>query len=246
MKRQEIIYPCLFLLQFCGTKTYIMKKNLLFLITGAVLSFSAGAQFAKGDKVLGAGLSFQHSINESNAGASPYIGKSNSGSISLDLGFASREHRLSGFYINAGYGKSTNEYSTMPFLNNSTDYFSAGGGFFTRRYQSIGKNFFLFAEGRAGIDYGKQNNSNSNTGKRTTVNVQAGLFPGISYKTGKHFLLDLRFGDFVSLGYNHITDKGVGNTKTEQSNFGFSSSLGLGYLQNIGIGARWIIPAGKK
>lgn len=245
MKRQEIIFPCLFLLQFRSTKTYIMKKNLFLIIAGLAFSMSVTAQFIKGDKVLGAGLSFQHSINESNAGASPYTGKSNSGSISLDLGFASREHRLSGFFISGGYGKSTNEYSSLPSLNNSTDYFSAGGGFFTRRYQPLGKNFFLFAEGRAGIDYGKQNNSNSNTGKRTTVNVQAGLFPGISYKTGKHFLLDLRFGDFVSLGYNHITDKGVGNTKTEQSNFGFSTSLGLGYLSNIGIGARWIIPAGK-
>lgn len=237
--------PCLFLLQFCCTKTYIMKKNLLLVITGVALSCSVSAQFTKGDRILGAGLSFQHSTAESNAGSSPYTGKSNSGSISLDLGFAARENRLSGFYINAGYGKSTNEYSTLPSLNNSSDFFNAGGGFFTRRYQSIGKNFFLFAEGRAGVDYGKQNSSNSNTGERTSVNIQAGLFPGVSYKTGKHFLLDLRFGDFVSIGYNHITDKGVGNTKIEQSNFGFSSSLGLGYLQNIGIGARWIIPAGK-
>lgn len=236
---------CLFLLQFYCTKTYIMRRNLFLFFSGVIISFTAGAQFVKGDKLLGAGLSFQHNTNESNAGASPSIGKSNSGSISLDLGFATRENRLSGFYISGGYGKSTNIYSSLPSLNNSIDYSNTGGGFFTRRYRPIGKNFFLFAEGRAGVDYGKQNNSNSNTGKRTTVNVQAGLFPGISYKTGKHFLLDLRFGDFVSLGYSHITDKGVGNTKTEQTNFGFSSSLGLGYLQNIGIGARWILPAGK-
>jgi hypothetical protein len=246
VKRQGIMVPCLFLLQFCCTKTYIMKKNLLVLITGAVLSFSAGAQFAKGDKVLGAGLSFQHSVNESNSGTSPYTGKSNNGSISLDLGFASRENRLSGFYISSGYGKSVNSYSTLPSFNNSQESFSIGAGFFSRRYQPIGKNFFLFAEGRAGADYGKQNNTNSSPGERTSLNIQAGLFPGISYKTGKHFLLDLRFADFVSLGYGHITDKGVGNSKTEQTNFGFSSSLGLGYLQNFGIGARWILTAGKK
>jgi hypothetical protein len=245
VKRQGIMIPCLFLLQFYRTKTYIMKKNLLFLFTAASLSFSAGAQFAKGDKVLGAGLSFQHGTSESNSVTSPYTGKSNSGGISLDLGFASREHRLSGFYISANAGKSTSTYSLQPSLNYNSDYFNTGAGFFSRRYQSIGKNFFLFAEGRAGIDYGKQNNSNNITTERTSLNIQAGLYPGISYKTGKHFLLDLRFGDFVSLGYGHITDKGVGNNKSEQTNFGFSSSLGLGYLQNIGIGARWIIPAGK-
>lgn len=245
MKRQGIMVPCLFLLQFCCTKTYIMKKNLLFLFTAACLSFSAGAQFAKGDKVLGAGLSFQHSKTESSTGFTPYTEQSNNGNISLDLGFVSKENRVSGFYISTGYGKSKSEYPSQPTYNNSSENFNAGGGFYTRRYQSIGKNFFLFAEGRAGMNYAKLNVSNSSSGDQTGISVQAGLYPGLSYKAGKHFLLDLRFSDFVSVGFNHTNNKGAGNTKSEQTSFGFSSSLGLGYLQNIGIGARWIIPAGK-
>lgn len=238
--------PCLFLLQLCLTKTYIMKKKYILLLTGIVITCSATAQFTKGDRVLGAGLSIQHNAYESNASSFPYTSKTNSGNISIDLGFANRQNRLSGFYLSGGYGKSKNVYASQPSSSFNSDNFSVGGGFFTRRYQPIGKNFFLFAEGRAGVDYGELNNTSNSIVGRTTFNVNAGLFPGISYKTGKHFLLDLRFGDFVNLGYTHITDKGVGNTKTEQTTIGFSSSLGLGYLSNMGIGIRWIMPAGKK
>lgn len=246
MKRQGIIISCLFCMQFCCTKTYIMKKQYILLTAGILFTGIINAQFTKGDRVLGAGLSIQHNAYESNASSFPYTSKTNNGNISIDLGFANRQNRLSGFYLSGGYGKSKNEYASQPSSNFNSESFGVGGGFFTRRYQPIGKNFFLFAEGRAGVDYGKQNNSSNSLVERKTLNVSAGLFPGISYKTGKHFLLDLRFGDFVNLGYNHITDKGVGNTKTEQTNFGFSSSLGLGYLSNMGIGIRWIMPGGKK
>lgn len=245
MKRQGIMVPCLFLLQFYSTKTYIMKKNLLLVMAGLVLSFSVAAQFAKGDRILGAGLSFSHSTNDYTSGFTPYKSQSTNGSISLDLGFASRENRMSGFYIGAGYGKSKIEYSSQPSLNNSSDNFNTGAGLFSRRYQSIGKNFFLFAEGRAGFNFSKVSLTNNNTGDQTGISVQAGLYPGLSYKAGKHFLLDLRFADFASIGYNRNTNKGAGNVKDVQTSFGFSSSLGLGYLQNIGIGARWILTAGK-
>ncbi len=247
MKRQGIIFPCLFLLQFCCTKTYIMKKNLFVLIfAGVILSFPAGAQFTKGDRVLGTGLNFQHASNESNTGFTPFTGKSTNGSITLDLGFAARESRMSGFYISGAYGKAKNEYPDQPGLNNSSENFTTGAGFFARRYKSIGKNFFLFAEGRTGVNYVKVNVSGGNAGDQSNVSVQAGLYPGLSYKAGNRFLLDLRFADFASINYNHSEFKGAGDTKNVQNSFGFSSSLGLGYLQNIGIGARWIIPAGKK
>ncbi|MBI3138078.1 MAG: hypothetical protein HYZ15_05805 [Sphingobacteriales bacterium] len=224
-----------------------MKKILFVLvITGVNFCFPAGAQFTKGDRILGAGLSFQHAANESNSGFTPFSGKSTTGSISLDLGFATKESRMSGFYINGAYGKSKTEYPDQPGLNNSSENYSTGAGFFSRRYKSIGKNFLLFAEGRAGVSYSALNVSGGNSGDQATVSVQAGLYPGLSYKAGKHFLLDLRFADFASINYNHSKIKGPGDTKNVQNSFGFSSSLGLGYLQNIGIGARWIIPAGKK
>ena len=67
--------PCLFLLQLCLTKTYIMKKKYILLLTGIVITCSATAQFTKGDRVLGAGLSIQHNAYESNASSFPYTSK---------------------------------------------------------------------------------------------------------------------------------------------------------------------------
>lgn len=245
MKRQAISDPCLFLLQFCRTKTYIMKKCSLLLAAAVVLTVSARAQFTKGDRLLGAGLNVSHSKGEFNSGFIPYTTSSNNASLTLDLGFASRTNRMSGFYVSGGYGKSKTEYPTQPTTNSSSDNLNISAGFYTRRYKALGKDFFLFAEGRAGVDFGKSNISTSNNGDRTSVAVRASVNPGISYRAGKRFLLDLRFADFASVGYNHDTFKGSGNVKDVQSGFGFGSSLGLGYLSNIGIGARWIIPAGK-
>lgn len=243
MKRQAIKDPCLFLLQFCRTKTYSMKKSSFLLAAAVVLSVSASAQFTKGDRLLGAGLNLSHSKGEYNSGFIPYTTSLNNASLTLDLGFASRTNRVSGFYISGGYGKSKTEYPTQPTTNNSSDNFNTSAGIYTRRYKALGKDFFLFAEGRAGVDFGKSNISTTNNGDRTSMAVRAGIYPGLSYRAGKRFLLDLRFADFASIGYNHDTYKGTGNIKDVQTSFGFSSSLGLGYLSNIGIGARWIIPA---
>lgn len=222
-----------------------MKKQTLFVLTGLVISVTAGAQFTKGDRLLGAGLNITHNNFESNSGFTPYTTRSNNAGLSLDLGFASRENRISGFYIGGGYGKSKTEYPAQPTSNSSTENTSANAGFYTRRYRALGKDFFLFAEGRAGLEFGKNDISTANNGDQTFFAVRAGVYPGISYRAGKRFLLDLRFADFASIGYSRNTYKGSGNIKDVQTNFGFSSSLGLGYLSNIGIGARWIIPGRK-
>jgi hypothetical protein len=245
VKRQGKMIPCLFLLQFYITKTYIMKKNYLLALTGLILTFSAGAQFTKGDRLLGAGFNFSHSKSETSSGFTPYNSSTNNGSLTLDMGFASRGNRIGGFYVGGGYGKSKTEYPAQPTSNNSSDNFNTMVGFYTRRYKALGKDFFLFAEGRAGFEYGENHISTVNNGDQTSIAVRAGIYPGISYRAGKRFLLDLRFADFASIGYTRNTYKGSSSVKDVQSTFGISSSLGLGYLSNIGIGARWIIPAGK-
>jgi hypothetical protein len=246
VKRQGKMIPCLFLLQFYITKTYIMKKNYLLALTGLILSISAGAQFKKGDRLLGAGLSIGHSNFESNSGFTPYNTRTNNAGLNLDMGFASRENRFSGFYIGGEYGKSKSEYPAQPTTNNTSENFNTMVGFYTRRYKALGKDFFLFAEGRAGFEYGENRITTVNNGDQTNIAVRAGIYPGISYRAGKRFLLDIRFADFVSVGYTRNTYKGSSNVKDVRSTFGFNSSLGLGYLSNIGIGARWIIPAGRK
>jgi len=207
-----------------------MKKQYLLVLTGLIISAVASAQFKKGDRLLGAGLNVSHSKLESNSGFTPYTTTTNNAGLTLDMGFASLENRFSGFYVGGGYGKSKTEYPAQPTTNNSSDNFNTTVGFYTRRYKALGKDFFLFAEGRAGFDYGENHISTVNNGDQTSIAVRAGIYPGISYRAGKRFLLDLRFADFASIGYTRNTYKGNSNVQDVQSTFGFSSSLVLGHL----------------
>lgn len=224
-----------------------MKKLILLTLLVAGSTGWLCAQYVKGDKVLGAGLSFSASSTDAKSNpSSTYKSSSSSGGVSVDLGIAGRVNRLGGIYLYASAGSSKSEYNTQPSFNTQSDFYSLGSGFFSRRYRSLGKGFFLFAEGRAEFYYSRNNTDNSPYTKRTSLGLSAGLFPGLSYQAGKRFMLDLRFADFVSLNYDRMVNTTASGTKDKTSNFGFSSSLGLGYLQNMGIGARWILPAGKK
>ncbi len=208
----------------------------------SVLYFSATAQFKKGDKVLGAGLNFQSSKNENNFSTLSQTNKGTSFNLSAELGIAKKESRLNGFFINAGYGVNKQEYPTQPASNSKNDNFNAGIGYFSKCYKSLGKNFFVFGEGSAGLNY-FQGNNNANTANPDTqgYGVNLGLYPGLAYKWNSRFLFELRFADFVNIGYSHREVKGINNTKDVQRNFSLGTSLGLGYLNNIGIGARWIM-----
>ena len=206
------------------------------------LSLSANAQFKKGDKVLGAGLNFQSSTHENNFSTLPQTNKSTNFDLSVEIGMAKKENRLNGFFISAGYGVNKQEYPTQPASNSKNDNFNAGVGYFSKCYKPLGKSFFVFGEGRAGLNYFQVNN-NINTSNPDTheYRVNLGLYPGLAYKWNSRFLFELRFADFVSVGYFRREVKGINDTKDVQRNFSLGTSLGLGYLSNIGIGARWIM-----
>lgn len=224
-----------------------MKKKFLLLNLLLLLFFSNTiAQFQKGDKVLGFGLNFQSYTNEINSGVIPQTNKSTGINISLELGFAKKENRLNGFFINGGYANSKIEYSTQPISNSTSNFSTIGTGYFTRRYKSLGKSFFVFGEGRAGFNYSNQNNPSNTANKLKSYGVNAGIYPGIAYKFNNRFFLEVKLGDFISIGYSRQEITGTNNRKDFQSSFSLASSLGLGYLKDLGIGARWIIPTKKK
>ena len=192
--------------------------------------------------MLGAGLNFQSSTHENNFFTLPQTNKSTNFDLSVEIGMAKKENRLNGFFISAGYGVNKQEYPTQPASNSKNDNFNAGVGYFSKCYKPLGKSFFVFGEGRAGLNYFQVNN-NTNTSNPDTheYRVNLGLYPGLAYKWNSRFLFELRFADFVSVGYSRREVKGINDTKDVQRNFSLGSSLGLGYLNNIGIGARWIM-----
>lgn len=121
--------------------------------------------------------------------------------------------------------------------------------YFIKKYKLVGKGFYVFGDLRGGYYYTENKNNNinissvENTQKTHTANVS--IFPGIAYKWNNRFLLEVRTGDLISIGYSRSIDTNSGNNeKFVSNNFSLNSSLGIGFLQNFGIGVRWII--GKK
>lgn len=215
-------------------------------LSGIFVSHVSSAQFQKGDKVIGAGFNVSSS-GQKNESASVINNKvtNTSASLAFNLGFANKEHRISGFFIEGGYSISRIKNYFLPSENYKTNGYSLSGGCFTRRYKPIGKNFFLFAEGNGSLSYSKTENTYQYS-KEKGYGISAGIYPGISFQSGKRLMLELRFADFVTIGYNYNETSNIANnTKSARSSFSVGSSLGLGYLQNIGIGAKWIIPSKK-
>lgn len=216
-------------------------------LAGTLVSFTSIAQFQVGDKIIGAGF-YISSSDQKNESASVIDNKvtSTSASLAFNFGIANKEHSVNGFIIEGGYSISKIKNPSFPSENYKTDGFNLSGGYFTRRYKSIGKNFFLFAEGNGRLTYSKNENLNQSAEEKS-YRFSAGIYPGISFQSGKRLLLELRFADFVNLSYAYYKrTSNNGINKNSGNSFGFGSSLGLGYLQNIGIGAKWILPSKGK
>lgn len=221
------------------TKLIAMKR----VITLSMIVFfalNASAQFSKGNKVLGLGLNFQTSKQETD-GPTPFNRNEQTVHFSTELGFATKENRLSGFFVGAGLSNNKYEVPSQPASNTSSESFNVSGGYFTRAYKMLGKNFFVFGEGRAALNYSQYKNSTLNNPEFKQYGVNVGVYPGLAYKWNQRFLFEIRFADFVNVGYSHTQLENINNQTSTQNSFGIGTSLGLGYLNNIGIGARWII-----
>ena len=216
-------------------------KKFITLSVIILLAFNASAQFQEGNKVLGFGLNIQNGIDNTLYPASETTSKGFSLGGTVSLGRAKSESRLNGFTITAGYGKLKYK-STTPFASDQfSESFVAGVGYFMRKYKPLAKNFFVFGEAQASVSYNRQIfRAQQNKLNEDRYNVTIGVYPGLAYKWNDRFLLELRFADFAALSYNYW-EREVNIEKTYSRNASFGTSLGLGYLNNIGIGARWII-----
>ena len=212
-------------------------QKLFTLFVFSIFVFTANAQFQKGNKVLGAGLNFE-------TGSTDYpnfLYKNTNFNIGLNMGFATKENMLKGFYVNTGFGKTKYDYIAASTPDVFSSVFDLSAGYYIRWYKSIGKGFYLFGEGNAGCSYSIQKNKTSSNTNLEELRAGISVYPGLSYELNKKILLELRFGDFASAEYiNKVTDSPT-DGKQGSRFFSVNSSLALGYLNNIGIGARWII-----
>jgi hypothetical protein len=228
-----------------SSKLKIMKHTLLFGFL-FFICFGTFAQFQKGNKVLGFGLNFNTGKSEQTGGQFNSTSKNNGFSVPAELGFAGKANRLNGFYLAISNSESKWETNAPLATNRTLTNKSYGLGYFTRVYKSLGKNFFVFGDARAGYTYSEQKDVETITSTRKQNSVNVLFFPGIAYKWNNKFLLEVRTGDLINFGYtNSKTTNSSNNIKSTSGSFDFNSSLGLGFLQNFGIGARWIIGRNK-
>ncbi len=217
-----------------------MKKTFILAIA-SLLIINANAQFQKGNKVLGFGLSLENSNANTLYPASETINKGFMLGGSVSLAKAKSESRLNGFTLSTAYSKSKVGYNAPYASDQFSESYYAGLGYFMRKYKPLGKNFFVFGEAQASFNYNRQlMRSVQNKIDDDRYNVTIGVYPGLAYKWNDRFLLELRFADFAALSYNY-SERKYNSEKMYSRTISFGTSLGLGYLNNIGIGARWII-----
>lgn len=216
-------------------------KKFITLSVIVLLALNASAQFQKGNKVLGFSFNLSQGGTNSHSLAGYQVSNGFGVGTTISLAKAKSENRLNGFLINLGYTKASSE-TNFPYLASQlTENYNAGAGYFMRRYKSLGRNFFVFGEATGMVNYSKEIfRSGSVASDANQYNASVGIYPGLAYKWNECFLLEIRFADFATVSYNYQELKG-GNNRQYSRGLSLGTSLGLGYLNNIGIGARWII-----
>jgi hypothetical protein len=227
-----------------------MIKNvltvLLLLLMGCI---SAVAQFQKGDRLLG--VSFGVSAGKQEQEGNPNSqSKQFSSNLFFNYGFATNGNTVWGGFIAPNYSSISNGLSPN---KQTIKGLGASVGMFLRKYKSLGKNFYLLGQGDFSVGYTSQKTTYQTpvqpktTGKQT--NITLSISPAISYLYNKRWFFELQFQNLANLGYSYSRNKtenpGFAPMTTSSSNFGLSSSMGLGALQNYGVGIKWLITAKK-
>jgi|ERR1700722_8047280 Outer membrane protein beta-barrel domain len=220
------------------TKIKPMSRILLSLFI-IFFSYSASAQFNKGNILLGGNLSFGSS--KSTSPPSPDEQKSNSGNIDISLGKAIKENAL--FGINLSYGEVSNTFGSGVSPSKSTSY-NYGIGVFYRVYKALGKEFYLF--GQAGAEFnGSSYSSTDSTGNKLFNGTSYGgsiyISPGIDYRISKKFFLELSIPQIFSINYSNSNSKSGSVSTGTGDNFGISANFISNPLNSLGIGFRLVL-----
>ncbi|HLK27610.1 MAG TPA: outer membrane beta-barrel protein [Puia sp.] len=219
-----------------------MKKKILFstalLVT--ITFFQAQSQINKGSIFLGGQINFYvQSTSSATTGHAEQT--TNSIGIVPSIGKAIKDNLIVG--VDLLYSHYNNQAPVAVDQNNN----SFGAGVFMRRYISLGKNFYVFGQGRFGGSY--------NTSK-TNLNVPVvsddikgfsfdlGFYPGISYQISKRLQLETGFNNLFDINFQHSkdiqTDTGSGTVIKSNTNT-FSLLTSLNNLASFTLGFRVLL-----
>ena len=201
------------------------------------------AQITKGTVLIGGdvGISGSKYKNE-NPAYSQYVLESQSYSINPSAGWAVKENLVVGGRLIFNFS----DYEQQSSPNLTSKNHNIGAGIFIRKYQPLGKSFYLFGDAGVGaqsvyrlIEPLQQPFNYKETGYA----ISATIFPGIAYQVNRHFLLEVALNNLLSVGYEHknTEDRNAGgnNYKGVNNSYHITSSLSNGVPLQVGV--RWMI-----
>lgn len=220
-----------------------MKAKFLLSLILISSSFTiCNAQITKGTVSLGGDLSFYTSTSSTEGNSNDR--KQNNIYLAPSIGKAVKDNLI--FGVDLEYRHTFDRLENNPAKSQGNNF---GAGVFLRRYLTLGKGFYLFAQGTAGISYGieKVVTYPSGTFKSETKSIGASVtfYPGVAYAISKKFQIEAGFRDLAYIGYGHskrvITQGSPLNTeKTKTSAFNIGTTAGS--FTNFTLGFRVFFP----
>lgn len=163
--------------------------------------------------------------------------------FSPSIGRAIKDNLFIGLNASVGFGNRTDFNGISKYEDKSRRY---GGSIWIRQYYPIGKSFYLFLNGSAGVSANTRKyitSQNITSSKTKGVGVNAVLYPGISYQIKKKIFLDASINNLVNIYYNRdkneFLDQQGNMASIIQKNYGVTTSLNNG-SNPLQFGLRWI------
>jgi hypothetical protein len=220
---------------YLQNKTNNMKKTLLLACTIVSFATISHAQIKKGSVLLGGGISVGKSTTETNSEE----GKSNSISFSPAVGLAIKDNWVVGLF--AGISNYENRPSTV---TSKQTIESFGGGLFVRRYNSLGKGFYLYGHGAISYSNFSQRQMPSTDFQMNYSSKGVGIYisPGVAYAVSNRFHLEASLNNLVSLSYSKTrTDNiSLSGYSTAESK-GFNLETNLNTTAPLSLGFRFVL-----
>lgn len=206
-----------------------MKRNFLLFVIFISCSQIVTAQITKGDFFLGGAVSFGTSKTDF---VLPDVGYRQSNfSFAPALGKVIKNNLVVGFDLPVYFNR---EKQADP---NATDRkrFQIGAGVFARKYLDIANRFYLFAQGRFGVQYIHEKYGYTlGSSKADGFQLDINFAPGISYAINKNIHLESALSNLAYIYYSHLS-----GTTGKSSSFSIGA-IGSGQTQ-FSVGLRFFL-----
>ena len=224
-----MIYLFFELLIFAALNQLLMKRFLLALF--ALFIAAAGhAQVLKGTIFMGGQVGTytfnvpeNQSLQENVAAVRPSIGLTIKQDLVVGLDFLSTHETIEG---------STPQSKHLRDL---------GGGLYIRKYFTLGKNFYLFGNGRFGYDYSKQAFAYPQQQSSVQSIYSLSVYPGLAYAIKKWFYLEASLPSMLGLTYTKGNTTFTNSTQFTQHSSSLNFQTNLSAVSSISVGFRFAI-----